>query len=322
MQDIKRNCIPQISVIMSVYKEPLDWLRQSIDSILNQTFSDFEFIIICDNPQYIEGAHLLREYEKNDSRIRLIFNDINIGLTKSLNKGLSVAKGEYIARMDADDISMKDRFSEQVDFLGKFPIIDVCGTNIIMFGDIDKECQYPEKHEEMFFFIDNCLAHSSVMMRKRVARMAYNETYKTSQDYELWCRAYKMGVKFHNIQKPLLKYRWSKEQISNKNKKSQTNFAKLLRRDMIDYYCEVNKINLHLNNNPITFDYIDVVRKTFNVGRKDLDKLLYYLLISNTSKSFHKFCFILRSRLIFRLQINRSFRVLYYSVLNINNAKF
>ena len=79
---------PRVSVVMSVYKEPVDWLRQSVDSILNQTFTDFEFIIICDNPDYKIGIAALKEYALRDNRIKLVFNESNIGLTKSLNKGL------------------------------------------------------------------------------------------------------------------------------------------------------------------------------------------------------------------------------------------
>jgi glycosyltransferase involved in cell wall biosynthesis len=98
---------------MGVYKEPLDWLRQSIDSILNQSFTDYEFIIICDNPRYEEGMELLKKYANSDRRIILLFNNENIGLTKSLNKGLEIARGKYIARMDADDISKPERLTRQ-----------------------------------------------------------------------------------------------------------------------------------------------------------------------------------------------------------------
>ena len=101
---------------MSIYSEEEEWIRESIDSILNQTFSDFEFIIINDNPNRDKNNSLLTEYTRIDNRIIIITNEENIGLTKSLNKGLEIARGKYIARMDADDISLPTRFEKQVDF--------------------------------------------------------------------------------------------------------------------------------------------------------------------------------------------------------------
>ena len=94
----------KISVIMSIYSEKEEWIKESIDSILSQTFRDFEFIIINDNPKRKQNENLLLEYSQKDNRIIVITNKENIGLTKSLNKGLSIAKGKYIARMDADII--------------------------------------------------------------------------------------------------------------------------------------------------------------------------------------------------------------------------
>ena len=92
---------PLISVIYCLYKEKIEWIRQSVESILNQTYGLFEFIIICDNPDYQSAVDLLKEYSSADPRIRLIVNEENIGITRSLNKGLELAKGGLIARMDS-----------------------------------------------------------------------------------------------------------------------------------------------------------------------------------------------------------------------------
>ena len=135
---IKENT-PKVSVVMSVYKEPVEWLHESIDSILNQTFSGFEYIIICDNPEYEEGILLLKGYAKKDNRIRLIFNKENIGLTKSLNIGISIAQGDYIARMDADDISEAKRFEKQLDFFESNPDFDFCSTSFSIFMGLFNE---------------------------------------------------------------------------------------------------------------------------------------------------------------------------------------
>ncbi|MFJ1380822.1 glycosyltransferase family 2 protein [Capnocytophaga canimorsus] len=106
----------RISIIMAIYNEKIEWMRQSIDSILNQTFSDFEFIIINDNPQMRDNQLLTSEYVKKDKRIKKIHNE---QLTKSLNKGLKIAEGQYIARLNADDIALPKRFEKQVYFEGK-----------------------------------------------------------------------------------------------------------------------------------------------------------------------------------------------------------
>ena len=115
--------MPKISVIMSVYSERVDWIRKSIDSILNQTYSDFEFIIVNDKPDKEENAQLLEEYAARDSRIKVLTNEENIGLTKSLNKAFALAEGEFIARMDADDMALPERFKIQLEFMNAHPEI-------------------------------------------------------------------------------------------------------------------------------------------------------------------------------------------------------
>lgn len=121
--------MPKLSIIMSVYSEPIEWMRLSVDSILNQSYKDFEFIIINDKPDRKENRELLDVYKHKDNRIVLINNKVNLGLTKSLNIGLLAAKGEYIARMDADDISLPDRLKQQVDFLDTHPEVSIVGCS-------------------------------------------------------------------------------------------------------------------------------------------------------------------------------------------------
>lgn len=217
---------PLISVVMSVYKEPLDWLHQSIDSILNQTFSDFEFIIVCDNPNYEDGKALLKDYAEKDSRVKLIFNDENIGLTKSLNKGLSIAQGEYIARMDADDISLPQRFEVEVNYLRSHPYVDVCGSNKKAFGNVtfftrklnrNIPCSNDEVKASLFFV--NSIVHPSVMMKRVIGGkvVSYDENYRVAQDYMFWHDLLKDGAVINVINEVLILYRISGTQISSKN---------------------------------------------------------------------------------------------------------
>ena len=106
-----------VSVIMSTYKESELFLRQSIESILNQSFNDFEFIIVLDNPDNNIHINLISDYAKKDHRIRFYINEYNLGLTKTLNKAILLAKGKYICRMDADDISISNRIEIQKEYL-------------------------------------------------------------------------------------------------------------------------------------------------------------------------------------------------------------
>lgn len=231
---------PVISVIMSVFKEPVDWLCQSIDSILLQTFADFEFIIICDNPNYGDGISLLNEYAQKDSRVRLIFNKENIGLTKSLNKGLAIAKGEFVARMDADDISLPERFEKQIAYMENHPEVVVLGAMVKHFG---KKSWWKPNEAKSFtdgdlkaqMLYGNCIAHPTAMIRKKVLdenNIRYDEQYRHSQDYRLWEQLMLYG-KFAKLKEILLRYRVSEQQITKTNSSSQSNLS-----ESISYRCQ------------------------------------------------------------------------------------
>ena len=243
---------PVVSTVMSVYNEPIEWLRQSIDSILSQTFKDFEFIIICDNPEYTEGKTLLEEYTKKDSRIIVIYNEKNIGLTKSLNKGLAIAKGKYIARMDADDISLPERFEKQVSFFENNKDIIICGTNVIYIDQDEKvlgqSCVYLDQEAiRTSMIFQTQLLHPTVMFYRTIAGKAvrYDEYYRYAQDYALWASFinYEMG----NIREALVKYRISQEQVTTRNRSKQIDYSLVIQRhivnklgfDMSDYHLKL-----------------------------------------------------------------------------------
>ena len=121
-----------VSVIMSNYNTPEEFLRASIESVLNQTYSNFEFIIV-DDCSTDNSLEIIKSYQ--DERIVVLENKENLGITKSLNRGLEIAKGEYVARMDADDISFPKRFETQVEYLKNNPQVIVCGTGVELIGD-------------------------------------------------------------------------------------------------------------------------------------------------------------------------------------------
>lgn len=201
--------MPKISVIMPVWNGA-KYLRAAIDSILHQTFSDFEFIIINDGSTD-DSLKIINNY--HDPRIVLLNQD-NQGVTKTLNNGLRIAKGEYIARMDADDISEPDRFAKQAAFLEANLAIALCGSRakaIDKDGKFLKNFDYPPlTHQdiEKYFIFHNPFIHSSVMFRKAIIETIgnYDETIPRAQDYEFWSRIIPK-LQTANLPDYLLKYR-------------------------------------------------------------------------------------------------------------------
>lgn len=190
---------PKVSVLMSVY-DGERYLRQSVESILNQTLSDLEFIIVDDASE--DGTwEILTAYAGRDSRIVLVHNKENIGLTRSLNKGLALACGEYVARHDADDVSFHDRLEKQVDWIDHHPEVVLVSSNVRF---IDSEGRYlgqsrrtgdPDLVAWYLLFYNYVAGHSVVMFRRKpvLDLGGYSESYHYSQDHELWLRLVEVG---------------------------------------------------------------------------------------------------------------------------------
>lgn len=191
------------------------YLKQSIDSILAQTCQDFEFIII-DDSSTDDSASIVLSY-KND-KIRLVKNEVNLGLAASLNKGILLAQGKYIARMDDDDIAYPERFAKQLAFLEENPSVGVLGTYAKFIGDRSGTRKHSSNNDELkvrsLFSCQFC--HPTVMMRKAIlldSGILYNEDFKTAQDYELWSRLLK-HTNFASLPEILLDYRFHSKQLS------------------------------------------------------------------------------------------------------------
>lgn len=216
----------RVSVVMGVYNEPKHYIRKAIDSILVQTYKAFEFIIIFDNPDNKDLYAYLGDLKEKDDRIYLVRNDQNIGLTKSLNKAIGIARGEFIARMDADDISEPNRFEEQVKFLNNNPQIGVCGSQFNYIDENDKVigCNLlPQEKKDYPYMIMPFFAHPAVMIRKSCLqnlKQPYDEHFRYAQDFDLWYRL--DGIcGFYNMPMKLFNYRKSANQIGVKRQKEQ-----------------------------------------------------------------------------------------------------
>jgi len=296
--------MPKISVIMSVYNGE-KYLAQSIESILNQTFKNFEFIIIDDASQD-KSLKILKKYAHRDKRIKLLSNKKNMGLTKSLNKGLEQASGKYIARQDADDISLPMRFEMQVAFLENHKSYGIIGNNsyiIDEYGKIIGKFNRPLTHNNIVkkMLIDNQLVHSSLMIRKSLFEKFgyYNENYRVAQDYELLIRLLCV-TKIGNMSTPLHKWRKnSKTGISIIKRELQIKTRDIIKRKFLKKYYSLNTdfINLVLFNylnskhDPVLSEYINKILKDVPVGKyffikfkilhsqfKNLKNRLYYHL--------------------------------------------
>jgi glycosyltransferase involved in cell wall biosynthesis len=181
----------KVSIIMSAYNEE-DNISKSIESILNQTYRDFEFIIINDGSTD-ETEEIIKEYQKADNRIYLI-SKMNTGLGDSLTIGISQAKGEYIARMDADDVANEKRLGIQADFLGNNPEIALVGSwcyLMDLYNNIRIECKPPTEDKDIRKYLqrDNPFIHSSVMFRRHIVeKVGFYSHVEPMEDYEFWIR--------------------------------------------------------------------------------------------------------------------------------------
>lgn len=217
---MSKNNAPVISVLMPVYNCEL-YVEAAVNSILNQTFGDFELIII-DDCSTDSTPEIIKQY--NDQRINFIVKPKNTGYTDSLNHGISIAKGKYIARMDGDDISLTERFERQVEFMEGNPQVICCGTGYREISG-NLEMHHPIKHEDIVLkIIDHCpMAHPTIMIRKDVLdtnNIRYDRTYEPAEDYKMWSDLVFFG-QFANLDQVLLLYRVHQSQTSNKRKDEQ-----------------------------------------------------------------------------------------------------
>lgn len=209
--------MPKVSVIMGVYNvKKQEMAEQALQSVLKQTFKDFE-LIICDDGSDNKTADIIKQIISHDKRVKIIQNDRNRGLAYSLNHCLQYATGEYIARMDIDDISYPDRFEKQIEFMDSHPEYAFCGTWADLFeGDniwgTRKRPEFPQKED---FLFGPKVIHATIFIRKDVldAVNGYCVRWDTAraEDYELFMRLYSLNYKAYNIQKALYQIREDKD---------------------------------------------------------------------------------------------------------------
>jgi len=219
------NYRPIISIIVPVLNSR-QYITKAIESVISQDFQNFELIIIDDNSN--DGSvEILKEYAKKDIRIKLIVNNTQLGLAKSLLTGISVARGEFIARMDADDICVPERLSKQIAFLQSHHECDVVCSCIACIDEnghhkgeweIDRKTIQPQKIMNTLT-VENCIAHPTIFTKREIfLHYSYNPSDKDAEDYGLWLRLAADGYHFCKIPEPLLYYRIHKKSITSLSK--------------------------------------------------------------------------------------------------------
>ena len=282
-----------VSVILPAYNAE-GTIGEAIKSIIDQTYKDWELLVIDDGSTDNTKA-VIQSFE--DPRIKYIENEGNKKLIYTLNRGLEMATGKYIARMDADDISKPDRFQKQVDFMEGNPECIVCGTFIQMFKDsenIGKPVGIfgDDAVLKEYLYRDSCFAHPSVMMRTDCIKKTgihYNTECLHVEDYKFWIDLVPYGS-FYNIPEALLRYRVDDNQVSRKFRDIQVRNSNRIRKEYIMSTIRNDDFISDIENG-IT---IDTIKKTKNLGLKTV-YLLEILYLSLNQYRIREFMYLVFS---------------------------
>lgn len=294
---------PLITVLMPVYNCE-KYILEAVESILKQTYSNFKLLIIDDCS--IDGT-VEKIKSVTDNRIQLIQKPKNSGYTNSLNYGLQIANGKYIARMDGDDISLPTRFEKQVAFLEANEDVVVCGTAFEILHN-NFYIRVPENNDEIKVgMLQECkIGHPTVMMRTsflREQQFFYNTKMEPAEDYDLWVRMIHLA-KFHNLQESLLKYRVHQNQVSSQRNQTQVDTALKIKCSIL-YYLDgaiqdneiiaySNLISNHRTAKFSDFEQFLIFKKKLlqhNSKKKYFDQLLFSSYLKKVEVNFFNYYF-------------------------------
>ena len=228
---------PVISVVMPVFNTSAPILSEAVESILKQSFSDFEFLIVDDSSSNTETLEYLESI--SDTRVKVIHNPENMGCTKSLNVGFRAASGKYIARMDADDISLPERMATQYAFMESHPDVVVCGSRVAY--DMNDTAPTNRKSDSMdlfrikLLFVNAGPSHPTAFFRREVLirnHIEYNEELRYAQDYDMWMRISRIG-RIYILPDKLLFYRLHSGQVSHAHREEQIRCDKATQKKLL-----------------------------------------------------------------------------------------
>ena len=276
-----------VTVLIPVFNGE-KYLSQAIKGVLNQTYTDFEFLIV-DDASTDNSKNIIKSYD--DSRIKLVENGWNLGQTATLNKGIKLAKGKYIARLDQDDLSLPKRLEKQVEFLNSNPDITAVGSYVICIdenGNYMRESIWPVGFENNLFNI-LCgippVGHPAVMYRKEVVEKIgyYRNDYSVSSDLDLWLRIYSKGCTCSNIPDNLTYYRIHSEQGSDIQKNLQRKNHILA---FYDFYSQLTKKEIDYDK---IEQYLNVlVWESEKLNKKNIENIIeIFLTLFESLKPLH-----------------------------------
>ena len=336
MTNIDFNQI-EVTVLMSVYNGE-KFLTEAIQSILKQTYKNFEFLIINDGSTD-KTLEILKSFK--DNRIIILNNESKIGLTASLNRGLKIAKGKYIARMDADDLSFPYRLEYQINYLKKNPEIGVIGSDVIIINDkfnfnknkkkyynkkkslINLFLQNPETHNCSLWYLlfDNCFYHPTIMYKRSIINSVNGYQTKRSEDLDLWTRLFNQ-TKFYNIKIPLLFYRKHSNQSSVDRRINEYDNRIIARLRVFENLFDQKFSFTQISNLSLRSSFNDFEFKNFIKNYNDF----YFKFIKKYSLSFNEnlrvFADYLRFLLVIKKKINFLNKLILYFNFLIVNLKF
>lgn len=222
---------PMVSVIMATFNEPEKLIREAIQSILNQSYSNLE-LLIADDSTKDETKSVIDELAAQDKRVVVIRSENRMGFVPALNIGLKKSKGDYIARMDGDDVALSDRFEKQVDYLESHSNVDVLGSAMNVINErseITSLRRYPKGGFGLLAWMSlrDPVGHPTVMFRRRIVEegSTYDETMnKGCEDTEFWFRLRNKGYKICNLQQPLINYRITVDMADKREKDNMANY--------------------------------------------------------------------------------------------------
>lgn len=272
---------PKVSVVMPVYNGE-KYVGEAIKSILNQTFTDFEFLII-DDGSTDHSVEIIKSYK--DNRIRLLQNPTNYGIVYSRNKGISEAKGVYVAMFDCDDISCSSRLQEQVNFLDINSDFGMVGAGISIIDSKNNLtgneyiCKAPSEKIPSLLLFSNCFAQSSVMVRKNLLKLeCYRESYRLAEDYDLWVRLSYI-TKMCNLPKVLILYRVHGNNTSCKNGQLMDLYAC----NIIRY--QLNKLGITPSESQISIHKLQGISNSISNNKMLIGEILSWLLRLDAANS-------------------------------------
>lgn len=231
---------PKVSVLTPIYNTNTQHLRECIESILNQTFTDFEFLILNDSPDNKEIEKIVLEYAKHDKRVKYYKNEKNMGITPSRNKLIDLSRGEYLAIFDHDDVSLPSRLQIQVEYLDENLEVGVVSAWSHVFGEHDFISRSPENdHDVKIGLTGNCcIVHSVCMFRKSVLienGVRYESFYSPAEDYRIFARLMDV-THFYIIPTVLLEYRDFQNNTTTRNRKRLDDAHDLVKMEICEKY--------------------------------------------------------------------------------------